>query len=220
MQVYSALPKFEAMKELLATAIDDAKNSYDPVGISAYTLKCIEREYAPEEVAEIKDIIEANVLPIGVEMPKLDVRSFNYVHFPYDPEIPLPTRATARSAGYDFYLPEDIVVTEEGVKVWTGVSVHIPEQSQEFLAVYIRSSLSDRIYMANNVGIIDGDYEGNETTNGDIGLVLKAYPGKGPVELKRGDRIAQGIFQPYGITALDVPRSKIRTGGFGSTGKA
>lgn len=219
MQVYSALPKFEKMKELLAAAIDDAANSYDPVGISKYTLKCIEAEYASEEVAEIKDIIEANSLPVMDSMPSLDVRAFNYVHFPADNEVPLPSRGTPGSAGYDFYLPEDIVVTEEGVRVWLGVNVHIPTGVKENLDLYIRSSLSEKIYLVNAVGIIDADYEHNPQTNGDIGIVLRTWPGQPPLELKRGDRVVQGIFRPYEVTFNDFPRSGKRVGGFGSTGR-
>lgn len=219
MQVYSSLPKFPRMMELLKSYVEDAKYSYDPLGISEYTLKSAEKEYAPEDFAEMKAYIDAEGLPIIGGAPILDVPGFNYVHTPFDPEVPLPRRGTARSAGYDFYLPCDIVVGDEPVKVNTGVSVHIPESMQGFLAVFIRSSLGKDIRLLNGTGIIDADYEGNPENNGDIGLILQAQPGRPPREFKRGDRIAQGIILPYATIGLDVPRTEKREGGFGSTDK-
>ena len=57
---------------------------------------------------------------------------------------------------------------------------------------------------------MDYSHAGNE---GHILLKLKT---KQRIEFKRGDRIAQGIFLPYGVTVDDEAEGE-RHGGFGST---
>lgn len=74
-------------------------------------------------------------------------------------EIPLPKRATAGSAGYDFYMPETFVIAPgETLKIPTGIRV---EMEQEWvLKCYPRSGLGFkyRLQLNNTVGIIDSDY--------------------------------------------------------------
>jgi len=91
-------------------------------------------------------------------------------------------------------------------------------QEDEWLALYIRSSLSKKMYLLNGTGVIDSDYADNEDNGGEIGVMVQLYPNIEPVELKKGERIVQGIFQKYLPVALDIPRKAIRQGGFGSTG--
>ena len=69
-------------------------------------------------------------------------------------------------------------------------------------------------------GVIDADYAYNPDTFGEISIIVRAYPGVGEITLEAGDRICQGIILNYGTVAMDIPRAKARTGGFGSTDKA
>ena len=69
--------------------------------------------------------------------------------------------------------------------------------------------------ISNTVGLIDSDYYGNESTDGNIGFRLFNI-GKTPYEIKVGDRIGQGVFIKYG-TVKDDCTTEIRTGGYGST---
>ena len=69
--------------------------------------------------------------------------------------------------------------------------------------------------MWNQVGIIDADYINNKDNEGEIGLFFYNY-GDEKWEVKKGDRIAQGMFIKY-LTTDDDNAEGIRNGGWGST---
>ena len=123
-----------------------------------------------------------------------------------------PTRATEGSAGYDFYLPETIVIDPgESVLVDTGVTAQFSKNY--VLMLYMRSSIGikHKIMLANGTGVIDSDYKDT------IKLPLYNYNTR-PVVLHQGDRIAQCVCTPY-LTGTDKPIKKHRRGGLGSTGR-
>jgi dUTP pyrophosphatase len=130
-------------------------------------------------------------------------------------EIKLPTRGCKNSAGYDFYSPVDAVIQpNEMVMIWTDVKAHMYYDNALFIIP--RSSMGKHpIMISNTVGLIDSDYYGNESTDGNIGFRLFNL-GTTPYEIKAGDRIGQGVFIKYG-TVKDDNTSSVRTGGFGST---
>ena len=66
------------------------------------------------------------------------------------------------------------------------------------------------------MGIIDADYY-HALNEGHI-MIKVTNNGSKQLSLKKGDRFAQGIFIPYGITE-DDEASEERTGGFGSTNR-
>lgn len=134
-------------------------------------------------------------------------------------EVQMPTRADNRSAGYDFYCPADIVVMPHCVvTVWSDVKASMADD--EVLNLYVRSSIGikNSLMLANTVGIIDSSYYGNPSNDGNIGIALYNY-GDTPATIRKGERIAQGIFQKYLIVENDYVANKERTGGIGSTGK-
>ena len=135
-------------------------------------------------------------------------------------EIKLPIRADSKSAGYDFYLPKDLkLLPMQKTIVWTDVKAYM--QPDEVLEIYIRSSLAIKngIMLSNNVGIIDSSYYNNEGNDGNIGIALVNTSGI-TVELKEGDRIAQGIFKKYLTIDEEVHLpGEMRVGGIGSSGK-
>ena len=131
-------------------------------------------------------------------------------------EIKLPTRATEHSAGYDFYSPVDITIPpHEMVMIWSDVKAHMYYDNA--LMIMPRSSMGKQpVMIANTLGLIDQDYYGNDSTDGNIGFRLLNL-GDTPYEIKVGDRIGQGIFIKYGTIKNDHTTTK-RTGGIGSTG--
>ena len=81
-----------------------------------------------------------------------------------------------------------------------------------------RSSFGKRgMSLANGVGIIDADYYGNPTNDGNLGFLLKNNTDQ-PITIEQNEKIGQGIFMKY-LIADDDKATGTRTGGFGSTGK-
>jgi len=131
--------------------------------------------------------------------------------------IRLPRRSTARSAGYDIEAAEDITIPPLGVgKVPTGLKAYMA--NDEYLSIHIRSGISFRhsLSLINDTGIIDSDYYNNPDNEGHI-IIGIINLSKEPVTIRKGDRVAQGIFSKY-LTTDDDEASEGRKGGFGSTG--
>ena len=131
--------------------------------------------------------------------------------------IRLPKRATAGSAGYDFFAPAEFILKPgETVKIPTGIRVEM--QPEWVLKCYPRSGLGFkyRLQLNNTVGIIDSDYFYSDN-EGHI-MVKITNEGVKTMKVAKGDGFCQGIFLPYGITEDDSVETK-RNGGFGSTGK-
>ena len=131
-------------------------------------------------------------------------------------EIPLPRRATAGSAGYDFVSPvEAILAPGEARVIPTGIRAEM--ESGWVLLLFPRSGLGFKygIRLSNTVGVIDSDYAYAEN-EGHI-LVKLHNPSDRPVTIGRGDRFCQGVFLPYG-TAEEEAATTARRGGMGSTG--
>ena len=132
-------------------------------------------------------------------------------------EIPLPRRATAGSAGYDFVAPAETVIPAGGsVLIPTGIRAEM--KPGWVLMLFPRSSLGFRcgIRLSNTAGIIDSDYAFAKN-EGHIMVKLR-NPSGDPVVIGRGERFCQGIFVPFG-TAEEDGSFTSRQGGFGSTGK-
>ena len=150
----------------------------------------------------------------------MKLRGFEKIAKYADVDFQMPERKTQKSAGYDFCLPEDVVLEPGKLQlVPTGVKAYM--QDDEYLGMHIRSSMAvkKRIMLVNNVGIIDADYYNNEDNEGHIMLALLNM-GSEPVALPKGERVAQGIFYNYLVADGDDNAEKaVRGGGFGSTGK-
>ena len=150
----------------------------------------------------------------------MKLRGFEKIAKYADVEFQMPERKTQKSAGYDFCLPEDVVLEPGKLQlVPTGVKAYM--QDDEYLGMHIRSSMAvkKRIMLVNNVGIIDADYYNNEDNEGHIMLALLNM-GSEPIALPKGERVAQGIFYNYLVADGDDNAEKaVRGGGFGSTSK-
>lgn len=136
-----------------------------------------------------------------------------------NPDLPLPRRATARSAGYDVRSAEpDFELEPDEIRaVGTGWIMELPPGVE--CQVRPRSGLAARhgVTVPNSPGTVDPDYRG------ELRVLLQNL-GSRPVEIRRGDRIAQLVFARFASPELREVREVSRTargeGGFGSTGRS
>ena len=154
-----------------------------------------------EKVSKEQFISDSNDL-LGINMPDYEA-------------VTIPKRATVGSAGYDFVCPFDLTLKAgEMIKVPTGIRCFI--ESDYVLQIYPRSSLGFKyqICLANTVGIIDSDYY-NAKNEGHI-IVALVNRGNKDLDIKKGDRIVQGIFNQY-FKADEEDVTDKRIGGLGSS---
>lgn len=134
-----------------------------------------------------------------------------------DGDIQLPIRADIGSAGYDFYSNADYKCEPNKVtKIWSDVKCEM--EKDDALLLNVRSSMGGKFRLANTIGVIDSSYFSNDNNDGNIGIFLINTTNE-TLYIKRGERIAQGIFVKYLTTDDDKPLSETRNGGFGSSGK-
>ena len=159
------------------------------------------------------------------------IRGFELITKYSEQKSLLPKRATAASAGYDLSAAETTIVPSiwnlkktdkesiiPSVLVSTGVKAYMPKD--EYLMLVNRSSgpLKNNLSLPNGIGIIDSDYYNNPNNEGEIFVQLINY-GLEDFKIKKGERIAQGIFSPYKKVDNEEELEDKRLGGFGSTGK-
>lgn len=146
-------------------------------------------------------------------------RGFEIAHGWEDKGIHLPKRQTAHAAAYDIEAAEDTLVPkfQPGVKptlIATGLKAYC--QPNECYFVFNRSSgASKGLVLANGVGIIDADYYNNSENDGHFRVVVFNVTDH-DLLVKKGDRIAQVVFQKFLTTDGDAATGE-RKGGFGST---
>jgi dUTP pyrophosphatase len=131
----------------------------------------------------------------------------------------LPKRSTEKSAGYDFFMLQDLLIMPgDTVKIPTGVKVKLKDN--EVLLIAIRSSLGYKydLILSNQIGVIDSDYYGNIDNEGHIFIPIK-NSGNNKYIFKQGDKFAQGIFINYLTVDNEEKITSKRSGGFGSTNK-
>ena len=127
----------------------------------------------------------------------------------------IPTQGSTFAAGYDLYAAEDAVVncgTRKLIK--TNISMEITPGYYGRIAP--RSGLAYKNGIDVLAGVIDSDYRG------DIGVILYNSDKNIDFIVKKGDRIAQIIFEAcYSATlneAENLDNTLRQSGGFGSTG--
>jgi dUTP pyrophosphatase len=143
--------------------------------------------------------------------------SVRFRRLPSNPDLPLPARATHQAAGYDVRSAAHDFVLEPGAvrAVPTGLTMELPSGIE--CQVRPRSGLAARhgITLPNSPGTIDPDYRGELK-------VLLMNLGSEPVEVRRGERIAQLVFArfeaPQIVEADELTSTARGAGGFGSTG--
>jgi dUTP pyrophosphatase len=129
----------------------------------------------------------------------------------------VPSKATAGAAGYDLSCLENVVLKPyETQKVRTGIAININDATVAAL-ILPRSGLGSKgIILANSVGLIDSDYQGE--------LIVNLWNRKNQeYKFVSGERIAQLIFVPIVATELHFVEdfstvTERGVSGFGSTG--
>ncbi|WP_221176870.1 dUTP diphosphatase [Nocardioides pocheonensis] len=134
-----------------------------------------------------------------------------------DPELPVPAYAHPGDAGADLCTREDVSLAPgERRLVPTGIALALPDGYVGL--VHPRSGLAHRagLSIVNAPGTIDAGYRG------EVQVCLVNLDRATPIELKRGDRIAQLVVQRVEtadfVEVDELPDSARGTGGHGSTG--
>jgi len=134
-------------------------------------------------------------------------------------DLPLPAYALPGDAGADICAAQDLILAPgERAVLPTGVAIALPDGYAAF--VHPRSGLAARagLGIVNAPGTIDSGYRG------EIKVIVINYDRSAPIALRRGERIAQLVFQRVEqarFTEVDaLPDSERGAGGHGSTGGA
>ncbi|MBQ2350111.1 MAG: hypothetical protein II393_02425 [Cytophagales bacterium] len=133
-------------------------------------------------------------------------------------DVKLPERATANSAGYDFFAPGNITLPAKSLtRVMTGIKCELRPYMVLILANRSSNPSKKGLYLANGVGIIDADYYDNPDNEGEIGFEFYNNSEE-DVIIEKNEKIGQGIITTYVRIDGDNATGS-REGGFGSTGK-
>lgn len=134
-----------------------------------------------------------------------------------DAEAPEPSYANPGDAGADLVTMTDATLQPgERTVLPTGVAIALPEGYAAF--VHPRSGLAARCGMAvvNSPGTVDAGYRG------ELQVIVVNLDPRTPIELRRGDRIAQLVIQRVErarfVEVETLPGSVRGANGFGSSG--
>ncbi len=133
-----------------------------------------------------------------------------------DKTLPLPEYHTEGAVAFDLYSRVDDTLQPKEKKILpANFIVEVP--AGHVLLIAARSSTPKKgIMLPNGIGVIDQDYHGPAD---ELGIFAYNFT-DAPVEIKRGDRIAQALIVPI-VKAEFEEVEKIKEesrGGFGSTG--
>ncbi len=134
-----------------------------------------------------------------------------------DPDLPLPSYAHPADAGLDLHAAAGVTLKPgERALIPTGVAVAVPDGYAGL--VQPRSGLAWRagLGLVNSPGLIDPGYRG------EIAVIVINLDPELPIEVRRGDRIAQMVIVPVAHAELvpveQLPPADRGAAGFGSTG--
>lgn len=140
-----------------------------------------------------------------------------------------PIKGSELSACIDLRTREDIVIKEGEFKlIPLGVKIDKEfvdkyfklwslEQSCHYMQLMLRSSLSKKLIIANGVGIIDMDYEGEIMIR--VHNPMRNAESRTVVSIEKGERVAQITLLEQKVRLFGFETEEKREGGFGSTGK-
>jgi len=136
-----------------------------------------------------------------------------------DPGVALPAYALPGDAGADIVTAQDVVLAPgQRAVLPTGLAIALPAGYAAF--VHPRSGLAARagLSLVNAPGTVDSGYRG------EIKVIVINHDPASSLELHRGERIAQLVFQRVEradfIEVASLPASQRADGGHGSTGGA
>lgn len=143
---------------------------------------------------------------ISFEQFKKDVKDDFELYESYE----LPSRDSKRTACYDIYLLDDLVIEPGEIrKLPTGLKSYFGDD--EVLLLVVRSSMGFKynIRLCNQVGIIDADYYNNKDNEGHMWIRIQ-NEGDATVRIPRGDAVAQALFLKFLTTDSDKNESQER----------
>jgi len=132
--------------------------------------------------------------------------------------ISLPEYQSDGAAGFDLAASRDVRIDPgEVALVPTGLVIEVP--AGHFLGIFARSStpLKRGLMVANGVGVIDSDYCG---ATDEIKVQVLNFT-REAVDVRAGDRLAQGVLMPIARADWRESAGDFRDGsrgGFGATG--
>lgn len=134
-----------------------------------------------------------------------------------DAELPVPSYAHEGDAGLDLFAAESVTIAPfERALVPTGIAVAIPAGHAGFVQPRSGLALRTGLTFVNTPGLIDAHYRG------EIKLIAVNLDPVTPIQISRGDKVAQLVVQRVEHAVLvEVPEldETVRgEGGFGSTG--
>lgn len=136
-----------------------------------------------------------------------------------EPPLPLPAYQTASAAGMDLLaeLADPLrLAPGERALVPTGLAVEIPPGYEGQVRPRSGLALRHGLTLLNAPGTIDADYRG------EVGVLLVNL-GRDPVEIQRGERVAQLVIAPIAravwVEVETLAASQRAEGGFGHTGR-
>jgi dUTP pyrophosphatase len=136
-----------------------------------------------------------------------------------DDGVPLPLYAMTGDAGADIVTTQDVTLAPgERAVLPTGLAIALPDGYAAF--VHPRSGLAARagLGLVNAPGTVDSGYRG------EIKVIVINHDTSQPLTLRRGERIAQVVFQRVEratfVEVSELPQSERAEGGHGSTGGA
>lgn len=152
----------------------------------------------------------------AAQTPGVDVPVVQLAHAR---DLPLPSYATAGSAGMDLLAAvESETVLPPGGRalIPTGIAIALPPGYEAQVRPRSGLALKHGVGVLNAPGTIDADYRG------EIGVILINL-GEAPYPVRRGERIAQLVIAPCARARWrpvgDLEASARGSGGFGSTGR-
>jgi len=134
----------------------------------------------------------------------------------FDTDLPLPNYGTEGAGALDCYVRETVVIPPKGIG-YARLNFALKLPKGHFALLAARSSLHKRgLMFGNGVGILDEDFKGDED---EYTAILYNFTDE-PVEVMRGDRVAQLIVMPYDrVSWTEVKElGNPSRGGLGTTG--
>ncbi|MFC4077883.1 dUTP diphosphatase [Salinithrix halophila] len=138
---------------------------------------------------------------------------------PGNDDLSIPERMSESAAGFDLQaavMDETVLEPGERVLIPTGIALEMPEELEAQVRPRSGLALKHGITLLNSPGTIDSDYRG------EVKVILHNH-GQEPFSIRRGERIAQLVFQELPKVRITQARELSATergsGGFGHTGK-
>lgn len=133
------------------------------------------------------------------------------------PEAVVPSRGRKGDAGYDLSSIEEVVLRPfERRLIGTGISIELPTGYAGLVVPRSGNAINKGLSLVNTPGLIDSNYRG------ELKAIAINLDPKEPIEIHKGDRIAQLIIIAVADATFEeveqLDETERGSGGFGSSG--